>query len=82
MQSSVFQKYLQSTDPEVRRRANAWLTAVNNRIFSGEMVSPWLINLAEKHILGEISLEEVTDQLTTYWSEIDYIMEHGFTDPS
>ena len=77
-----FDCYLNSGDPEVRHRAQVWYTVINNRILSGEMVSPWFLDLAEKHILGRISMEEFTEQLSEYWSEIDYIMENGMSLPS
>ena len=82
MDNTCFLKHLESKDPEVRRKANAWLTAVNDRIFSGEMVSPWFLRLAEQHILGNISLEEFDKELGAHWDELDYILENGFTDPS
>ena len=70
----VFQKYLDSDDEETRFRANAWQTAIDNRIAEGTMVSPMFIDLAEKHILQEITLEEFDARLNAYHLELDRML--------
>lgn len=46
------------------------------------MVSFWFIQLAGKHIRGEITLEEFDDLLTAHCNEVDYILKNGTNLPS
>ncbi len=54
---SVFEKYKQSADPQVRERANNWRGAIGLQAVDGHTVSNDLIELACKNIEGELTSE-------------------------
>ena len=66
---SVFEKYEQSDDPQVRERANTWRGAIGLQAVDGLIVSNYLIELACKNIEGELTSEEVDELLDKYYRE-------------
>ena len=64
---SVFEKYEQSDDPQVRERASNWRGAIGLQSVDGLTVSNYLIELACRNIEGELTSEEVDDLLDKYY---------------
>ena len=62
----VFEKYMQSDDPQVRERASNWRSAIGLQAVDGLTVSDHLIELACKNIEGELTSEEVDELLDKY----------------
>ena len=66
---SVFEKYKQSDDPQVRERASNWRGAIGLQAVDGLTVSNYLIELACRNIEGELTSEEVDEFLDKYYKE-------------
>lgn len=66
---SVFEKYINSDDPQIRQKASDWGTAIGLQAVDGLTVSNYLIELACKNIEGEITSKEVDDLLDKYYEE-------------
>ena len=77
-----FIEYLESDEPEIRHRAQAWQTAINNRAAEGLAVSPYLIELAERHILGKISLQELDEKLGDFYHLVETMISDAPTNYS
>ena len=65
----VFDEYLHSSDPEVRRRASNWGVGIGLQDVDGLRVSPYLIELAKLNIEGKITIDEVRSRLDAYYKE-------------
>ncbi len=66
---SVFEKYNNADDLQVRERAKAWSTAIGLQAVDGLTVSNYLIELACKNIEGELTSVEVDELLDKYYRE-------------
>ena len=66
---SVFEKYRNSDDLQVRERAEVWSTAIGLQAVDCLTVSDYLIELACKNIEGELSSKEVDELLDKYYKE-------------
>ena len=66
-QTDVFEEYLHSSDPEVRRRADNWGVGIGLQDVDGLTVSPYLIELAKRNIEGEITIDEVRELIAEYY---------------
>ena len=71
---TLFDKYL-SEDEETSFRAFVFKTVIESRIAEGSMVSPIFIQLAEKYIRNEISLDEWNFMVDSYLQEADSLLE-------
>ena len=65
----LFDEYLHSSDPEVRRRAENWGVGVGLQDVDGLRVSTYLIELAKLNIEGKITIDEVRARLDAYYKE-------------
>lgn len=64
-----FDEYLRQGDPLKKERAEAWRVAIGLQAVDGLKVSDYLLELAQKNIEGEISMEEVDKLLDEYYEE-------------
>lgn len=62
-----FEQYLAAGEPGRREKARAWQTAIGLQDVDGLKVSPYLIENARKHIEGEMTIDEVRQQLRAYY---------------
>ena len=67
------QKYIDSeayervAEPHKRERASAWRTAIGLQDVDGLRVSEYLKEAAVRHIEGDITIDEVREQLRSYY---------------
>jgi hypothetical protein len=64
-----FDEYIRQGDPQEKERAEAWRVAIGLQAVDGLKVSDYLLELAQKNIEGEISMEEVDKLLDEYYEE-------------
>ena len=62
-----FDEYIRHGDPGKREKASAWRTAIGLQAVDGLTVSDYLQETAQRHIEGEISIEEVKKLIKTYY---------------
>ena len=67
MENDLFEEYRHSSDPEVRRRAENWGIGIGLQDVDGLSVSPYLIELARRNIVGEITIDEVRELIADYY---------------
>ena len=64
----LFEEYKNHPNKAVRESANNWGAAIGLQNVDGLSVSEFLIQLAQQHIDGKITMEEVTQRLNEhYW---------------
>ena len=66
---NLFEKYKESDDPQVQKRAYDWGTAIGLQAVDGLKVSDYLLQLARRNIEGELSMGEVDKLLNEYYEE-------------
>ena len=62
-----FEAYERVAEPHKRERASAWRTAIGLQDVDGLRVSEYLKETAVKHIQGDITIDEVREQLRSYY---------------
>ena len=62
-----FDQYIRQGEPDKREKAYAWSTAIGLQAVDGLQTSEYLLQTAQRHIEGEISIEEVRDHVKTYY---------------
>lgn len=62
----MFEEYIKDGTPEQKERAENWQIAIGLQDVDNIKVSPVLLELARKHIEGEITIEEVEQQIWEY----------------
>ena len=62
-----FEAYERASEPHKREKASAWRTAIGLQDVDGLRVSDYLKETAVKHIEGDITIDDVRDQLQTYY---------------
>ena len=67
MGKRLFDEYLHSIDPEVRKRAENWGVGIGLQDVDHLTVSPYLIELAKRNIEGEITIDEVRELIADYY---------------
>ena len=65
----LFDEYLHSSDPEVRKRASNWGVGIGLQDVDGLRVSLYLIELAKLNIEGKITMDEVQKRLDDYYKK-------------
>lgn len=65
----MFEDYIKDGTPEQKERAENWQIAIGLQDVDNLKVSPILLELARKHIEGEITIEEVEQQIWEYHSK-------------
>jgi len=67
MVKRLFDEYLHSSDPKVRKRAENWGVGIGLQDVDHLPVSSYLIELAKRNIEGEITIDEVRDLIADYY---------------
>ena len=62
----MFEEYIKDGTPEQKERAENWQISIGLQDVDNLKVSPVLLELARKHIEGEITIEEVEQQIWEY----------------
>ena len=62
-----FEAYERVAEPHKRERVSAWRTAIGLQDVDGLRVSNYLKEIALKHIEGDITIDEVREQLQSYY---------------
>ena len=62
-----FEAYKRVAEPDKRERVSAWRTAIGLQDVDGLRVSEYLKETAVKHIEGDITIDEVREQLRSYY---------------
>lgn len=62
-----FEAYERASEPHKCEKASAWRTAIGLQDVDGLRVSDYLKETAVKHIEGDITIDDVRDQLQTYY---------------
>lgn len=64
---SEFDKYIRQGEPKQAEKARIWQAAIGLQDVDGLKTSEYLNETAEKHIEGDITIEEVRDLLESYY---------------
>lgn len=64
---SEFDKYIRQGEPKKAEKARIWQTAIGLQDVDGLKTSEYLKETAEKHIEGDISIDEVRSMLDSYY---------------
>lgn len=64
---SNFDEYLRVSEPHTRERVSAWKTAIGLQAVDGLHVSEYLRETAQRHIEGEISIDDAQDLVRNYY---------------
>ena len=62
-----FEAYERVSEPHIRERVSAWRTAIGLQDVDGLRVSDYLKEIAVKHIEDDITIDEVREQLQSYY---------------
>ena len=62
----MFEEYIKNGTPEQKERAENWQIAIGLQDVDNLKVSQVLIELARRHIEGEITIEEVEQRIWEY----------------
>ena len=62
-----FEAYERVAEPHKRERVSAWRTAIGLQDVDGLRVSDYLKETAVRHIEGDITIDEVREQLRSYY---------------
>lgn len=62
-----FEAYERVAEPHKRERASAWRTAIGLQDVDGLKVSDYLRETAVRHIEGDITIDDVREQLKSYY---------------
>ena len=65
-----FEAYERVAEPHKRERVSVWRTAIGLQDVDGLKVSDYLKETAVKHIEGDITIDEVREQLKAYYVNI------------
>ena len=68
---SEFEKYIRQGEPQQVEKARIWQTAIGLQDVDGLKTSPYLQETAEKHIEGEITIDEVRSLINSYYESKD-----------
>lgn len=62
-----FEEYIVHGEPEQRAKADAWQTAIGLQDVDGLKVSEYLLDTAQQHIEGEITIDEAQRRIKAYY---------------
>ena len=77
------EEYIRQGEPQKQEKGFAWQTAIGLQAVDGLKPSPYLIQTAQKHIEGDITIEEAKILIDTYYqtkpavSEIEHKTEEA-----
>lgn len=69
MNKDPFKEYIKESEPDKRDKGYAWHTAIGLQAVDGLKTSEYLVHTAVRNIEGEISFEEASALLQTYYEE-------------
>lgn len=69
MDKDPFKEYIKESEPTKRDRLYAWHTAIGLQAVDGLKTSKYLVNTAIKNIEGDISIDEASELLNSYYEE-------------
>ena len=62
-----FDEYIRHGEPSQREKAEAWKTAIGLQAVDGLKPSQYLVETAQKHIEGELTIDEVRKEINNYY---------------
>lgn len=62
-----FDEYIRQSEPDRQQRAYAWQTAIGLQAVDGLKPSEYLKDMARRHIEGEMTIDEVREQIKSYY---------------
>lgn len=62
-----FDEYIRQSEPDRQQRAYAWQTAIGLQAVDGLKPSEYLKDMARRHIEGEMTIDEVCEQIKSYY---------------
>lgn len=65
----IFDEYLNDENVDKRERAKLWRTSIGLQAVDNLTVSGFLIEMARKHIEGEISMDEVSRMINEHYKK-------------
>lgn len=65
----MFEEYIKNGTPEQKERAENWQIAIGLQDADNLKVSQVLLELARRHIEGEITIEKVEQQIWEYYNK-------------
>ena len=65
----IFDEYLNDENVNKRERAKLWRTSIGLQAVDNLTVSGFLIEMARKHIEGEISMDEVSRMINEHYKK-------------
>ena len=65
------EEYIREGEPDKAARIDAWQTAIGLQAVDGLKPSHYLIETAQKHIKGDITIDEATQRIEGYYRERD-----------
>ena len=69
MNKDPFKEYIKESEPEKRVKGYAWHTAIGLQAVDGLKTSQYLVDTAIRNIEGDISIEEASELLNSYYEE-------------
>jgi len=69
MDRDPFNNYIKESEPKKRDKGYAWHTAIGLQAVDGLTTSQYLLETAIRNIEGEISIDEATELLNSYYEE-------------
>ncbi len=69
MDRDPFKEYIKESEPEKRDKGYAWHTAIGLQAVDGLKTSQYLVDTAIRNIEGDISIDEASELLNSYYEE-------------
>ena len=69
MNKDPFKEYIKESEPEKRNKGYAWHTAIGLQAVDGLKTSQYLVDTAIRNIEGDISIDEASELLNSYYEE-------------
>lgn len=69
MNKDPFKEYIKESEPEKRDKGYAWHTAIGLQTVDGLKTSQYLVDTAIRNIEGDISIDEASELLNSYYEE-------------
>ena len=69
MNKDPFKEYIKESEPEKRVKGYAWHTAIGLQAVDGLKTSQYLVDTAIRNIEGDISIDEASELLNSYYEE-------------
>ena len=69
MKNDPFKEYIKESEQDKRHKGYAWHTAIGLQAVDGLKTSKYLMDTAIKNIEGDISIDEATELLNSYYEE-------------